>query len=132
MRETPRVTRTWLLRIPKYRTSYPEPTNWTLFALLDFVPLAVCCVFVNAWWFDFGFVLSVAWMWIRLSRRKRRRARFCADHGHDPYRPVPERAAWKCWHCDQDLDVSGVMEVPRSAESDELRRRSQSYYSDRR
>jgi hypothetical protein len=36
-----RITRTYWLRVPKYRTGHRERTNWSLVRLSDAVPLVV-------------------------------------------------------------------------------------------
>lgn len=130
---SPRITRGYYSRVPRWSTNYPSRFNWTLLRPLDVVPLAVVLLFVNAFseWFTPLLIVAIAWLCVRLARRLLKRQRWCAEHGHHPYRPVPEVAEYRCWYCDLPLDGPGPTEAETAADT-VAKAVPQSRWSDRR
>jgi hypothetical protein len=126
-----RVTHTYRLGIPTYRTGCPERTNWSLFKLWDFLPITTATVLTmhDHWstpWPIFG---GFMWTLCVGSVRVWRRGGECERRGwHEPYRPVDHLAAYRCWRCEVPLPGDTVLD--RVAAN--VRPEQQAAYSDRR
>lgn len=135
-----RITRTYWLRWPRWRTRAEAGPNWRLFRGLDFVLLVVALTGV----LGSGIGLSLVAGWYMLGmpvviwrRCLRRRHQDCAARGHHPYKPNPEVDEWACEWCAMPLSVHDPRWVATSvaqAASDfrSAQRVSQARYSDRR
>lgn len=137
MRPTPRITRGYFSRIPKYSTNYPDPFNWTLLwgllPVLGIAAITVAVVVNVAWVWVVAIVLFVVLYWRHLDHREA----ICGRVGHWPYKPVPEVAAWRCRRCDRPLEGENERAVSEAvlAAADEVGRArlgGQARYSDRR
>lgn len=133
---TPRITRNYYTRVPRWSTDYPRPFNWLLVRPLDVLPLAVSAF---SGWFVPLMVLSIIWFCWRFARRLWRQRHWCDEHGHDPYRPVPEVAEYRCRRCDSvlpDVHATGMAATVEEAAAEVGRARlgdvPQARWSDRR
>ena len=134
MPDTPRITRSAYTGIPRWRTSYRQPTNWTVFKFTDFVIMGALMLFWAKPYFGGLFFATLVLLVFRVSRLLGRRRRLCEAEGHVPYRPIPEVAEWRCRRCTELLDGTsgdlGLDEAIREVERN--RPYPQARYSDRR
>jgi hypothetical protein len=129
-----RVTRTYRLRVPRYRTGYPERTNWFAVKAVDVLPLVVIAAKMplngGGLW-TAALMLSIVWLVGRVAVRAWRRGGECDRRGwHEPYRPVEHLAVFECWHCGTPL--SGDSGVVADAVAASVGRERQAAHSDRR
>lgn len=136
MPDTPRLTRRYASPFPRYSTAYARPSYWWLARPIDIAIVTVLVVWTSMplWglWFVLAGIFIVGRMVVHCHRT---RDEVCAQHGHDPYRPIPEVPEYRCHRCLEWLpDDEGVMgELARRLDDlPDLRKPPQARWSDRR